>query len=144
MDLAEFVAQSLTQVAEGVARSSRTVREAGGFVNPSMSGFISPGSYIGITESGHHVSLVEFDVAITVSKGKGTNAEAKLEVASFLGLKAGGRSGEDIQSTSRVKFAVPIALPVDTVTRQKFEEKQAQDKAKVDADAAAYRKSRRM
>jgi hypothetical protein len=144
MDLKQFVNETLTQIAQGVSEAQTSVRSVGGFVNPALRGVVNRESYFGSVETGQHVFLVEFDVAVTVAKGKGTNAGAKLEVASFLSLGAGGKSNEETQSTSRVKFKVPIALPVDPEAKRAMDQEIQQEKDEAAAAMARHSESDRI
>lgn len=126
MDVKEFVSATLTQIAEGVAEASSAVRSTGGVVNPTMLNNFKMGgdvACLGDTHSGALVFAVDFDVAVTVAAATGTNAGAKLEVAAFLSLGAGGKSSDSTQSTSRVRFRVPMALPLDPSTKAEIEER---------------------
>jgi len=140
MDLKQFVTETLVQIAQGVSEAQTAVRDVGGFANPALRGVAGRESYWGSLETGHHVFLVDFDVAITVAKGKGTNAGAKLEVTSIFSLGAGGKSSEETQSTSRVKFKVPMALPVDFETKRNMDQEIQQEKAEAKAIAAKLRR----
>jgi hypothetical protein len=118
VDLKDFVSATLTQIVTGVAEAQNAVRDAGGCVNPAIVAAINRESYIGSHGHGEHVYAVAFDVAVTVAESTGTNAGAKLQIASLLSLGAGGESRDASSSTSRVKFNVPLALPVDSASKE--------------------------
>lgn len=125
MDLKDFVKEALVQISTGVKDAQSAVRDLGGVVNPATYPSSSAGgAYFGNYEDGQHIFLVDFDVAVSVTENSGTNAEAKLKVASFLSLGAGGESSAQNETTNRLTFKVPLALPVD---------KQSQDKLKADS-----------
>lgn len=135
MDIKEFVAATLTQIVEGAAASADAISRVGGAVNPpTLNTFKSDGTCIGDTHTGALVFAVDFDIAVTVTATTETNAGARLQVASLLNLGAGGKSGDANQSTSRVKFRVPIALPLDAKMRESRDaeikqEQEARDRA---------------
>jgi hypothetical protein len=120
MELKEFVKETLTQIAAGVEESIASVRESGGYVNPAtrINSKNTDNSHFASMGHGRNVFLVDFDVNVTVVEETGTNAEAKLKVASLLSLGAGGESGNKSSATNRISFKVPLALPVDPVTAE--------------------------
>lgn len=124
MELSEFVKQSLTQIVSGVKACQEEIRSQGGYVNPAV--FASaPGNtsttHFGSVDDGHNVLLVDFDVAVTVTDTIEGAAGGKLSVASFFKVEAGGKGSTASEATSRIKFKVPLALPVDPITKQKLD-----------------------
>jgi 1-aminocyclopropane-1-carboxylate deaminase/D-cysteine desulfhydrase-like pyridoxal-dependent ACC family enzyme len=118
MELSDFVAQTLIELVRGVSRAQEEVSKLGGYVNPAAFVRASADSHFG-TMPGHHqqVFLADFDVAVTASESTGTNAGAKVQIASLVGLGAGGNSSETHQTVSHIKFRVPFALPVDAKSK---------------------------
>ncbi|MGE4544027.1 MAG: hypothetical protein AB7D06_07960 [Pedobacter sp.] len=121
MELSEFVNQSLTQIVKGVKASQDEIRNQGGFANPAV--FTSAhgqasATHFGAVENGQNVLLVDFDVAVTVTDATEGGAGGKLSVASLFKLEAGGKRNSINESTSRIKFKVPLALPVDIHTKR--------------------------
>lgn len=121
MDLKEFVKETLVQIAAGVRDSQDAVREIGGIVNPAtLTRTNGAGSYFSTVDDIHHVFFVDFDVAVSVTENTGTNASAKLNVATLLSLNAGGQSAASSAATNRLTFKVPLALPLDEPSRAKI------------------------
>jgi hypothetical protein len=121
MDLKEFVRETLVQITSGVRDAQDEVRSLGGIVNPAtLTRTDGAGSYFSTIDDIHHVFLVDFDVAVSVTENTGTNAGAKLNVATFLSLGAGGQSANSSAATNRLTFKVPLALPLDEPTRSKL------------------------
>ena len=121
MDLKEFVKETLVQITAGVRDAQTEVRKLGGIVNPAtLSRTETGGSYFASVDDMHHVFLVDFDVAVSVAENSGTNAQAKLNVATILSLGAGGQSGNSSAATNRLTFKVPLALPLDEPTQTKL------------------------
>ena len=121
MELSEFVSQSLTQIVKGVKTSQDEIRKQGGFANPAV--FTSAhgqasATHFGTIENGQNLLLVDFDVAVTVTDATEGGVGGKLSVASFFKFEAGGKANSINESTSRIKFKVPLALPVDIQTKQ--------------------------
>lgn len=121
MDLKEFVKETLIQITAGVRDAQEEVRTLGGIVNPAtLSRTDGGGAYFSTIDDIHHVFLVDFDVAVSVNENTGTNAGAKLNVATFLTLGAGGESANSSAATNRLTFKVPLALPLDKPTQAKL------------------------
>ncbi len=116
MDLRQFVSSTITQVMEGITDAQPRARELGGYVNPSLEGVDSSDrteTRIGWTCSGQRVFAVTFDVAVTAGSATGGEGGGKLEVASVFSFGAKASTSDNQESVSRVKFVVPIALPLD-------------------------------
>ena len=115
MDLHEFVRESLTQIVQGVSAASEAVRTAGGMINPSLekSVVLDKAQLIGQLHTGQAVFLVEFDVAVTAASATAGGAAAGLQVVSFFEAKVGGKTQSTTESVSRIRFPVPLALPMD-------------------------------
>lgn len=125
MELGEFVQQSLTQIVSGVKASQDDVRSQGGYINPAI--FASSPGNVGITHfgsvgNGQNVLLVDFDVAVTVTDTIEGGVGGKLSVAAFFKVEAGGKGSTASEATSRIRFKVPLALPVDLVSKQKLDD----------------------
>ncbi len=128
MELKDFVRESLKQIVEGVSEAQDPVRRHGGYVNPTALPKGTSESHFGeFLPSGQQVFLVEFDVAVTINEQTGTHAEAKVQIASFLSLGAGGNSGDALQLTQRIKFKVPLALPLDAAAKRQTAELRSQE-----------------
>lgn len=136
MDLGEFVKETLVQIAQGVAAAQGAARDAGGVVSPAMAAQRPSDTYFGTIVGNLPVFLIEFDVAVTATKGKGTNAEARVEIAPILKLGAGGRSSQAEEHTSRVKFRVPIALPIDATSLEERDKAVREARARAKAQIA--------
>lgn len=126
MELKDFVKETLVQITQGVHESIVQVRESGGYTNPAVrtNTKSSDSSHFANLGFGRNVFLVDFDVAVSVEEGTGTNAGAKLNVASLLTLGAGGESANKSTATNRISFKVPIALPVDPVTEEELKKRE--------------------
>lgn len=132
MDLKEFVRETLVQIATGVKDAQGDVRALGGIVNPATQNPSKSGnSYFSSIDDLHHVFLVDFDVAVTVAESAGTNAQAKLNVATILSLGIGGQSANSSAATSRLNFKVPLALPLDEPSHTKLSREIAADRERV-------------
>lgn len=106
MTLREFVADTLTQIVAGVGDARGKNRQVAPTVVQSSqgSGYVMMRS--GATNPG--AFLVEFDVAVTISKKTNVEVESGAKV---LVLEAGGSraSSAEHSTVSRIKFEVPVA-----------------------------------
>ena len=107
MDLKTFIAESLTQIAEGIKEAQKS--DSGAIFSPRI-GYTDGGKPL---LSGNLVpttpQMVEFDVAVTVTKadsGKG----GKIGV-SFLNIGGEATSSSENSSTSRIRFEIPVIWP---------------------------------
>lgn len=115
MKLGDFVRETIVEIVRGVSEADAQVKSLAGIVNPPPRG--SQGlSHIGSDPSSpeggvRRLETVTFDVAVTVSSETGTRGGIAV-VAGFLGAASEGRSSKGLENVSRVKFGVPVALPV--------------------------------
>jgi hypothetical protein len=111
MNLSEFVAATLKQIAEGVQAAQGAVNAAGGTVNPPSSTptFDSGDIQLAIS-SGQRLTSVSFDVALTVVEE--SDSKAGIGIATgIVGLGGSKVSKASETSVSRVQFNVPVLLP---------------------------------
>lgn len=110
MELREFVAETLTQIVEGVRSAQNRTAATGARVNPPVD---SSHGRVGAFDrnTGTFVHEIEFDVAVSTVEGTGT----KGGVGVFVGPVALGSQGQSEASqtqSNRIKFVVPLLLPV--------------------------------
>jgi hypothetical protein len=113
MDLKTFIANTLTQIVEGVKEASDLIGKgdsADGCINPQGANSINN-------------QIVSFDVALTVeetqgsTQGNASETGGKIRIAQIFGFhhKRGSTTAEEIhglsQSVCRIKIDVPIRLP---------------------------------
>jgi hypothetical protein len=112
MDLKEFIAETLVQIADGIEQAQGTLKEnkSGAIINTNMtetdSGRLVTGGRCKAVE------MVEFDVAILANEGTATKAGIGLTVASIIKLNASGESKQSTGTESRIKFKVPMSYPM--------------------------------
>ena len=130
MELEEFVKAALLQITAAVRDAQDTIRSAGGFVNPSVSAVASgsaDSTHFATLRSGQNVFLVDFDVAVTATDGIEGGGSGKLSVASVFSLQGGAKTATTSESTSRIKFKVPLALPVDATSKADFDRRRREE-----------------
>ena len=113
MRLEEFVSESLAEIVRGVHIAQNNPDLAKARINP-------PGLTIGqkVAESSmydYHTGLVaqmiEFDLAVTAERGKETKGGIGVFMGSF-GVGSQGQSDTKDTSISRIRFKVPMILPL--------------------------------
>jgi hypothetical protein len=108
VELHEFITMTLDQIQLGVQAAIASVRTRAG------SGAINPvwGSANDIGPE--HLQKVEFNVAVTVIETLSGSLEGGIKVAG-LGLSGKGSGESESTYISRIKFTVPVVLPVEIV-----------------------------
>lgn len=109
MNLEEFVSNTLTQIVRGVKSAQGEANVAGGIVCPSVTR--TRHSTKEITHFAR-VQEIEFDVAGTVIEGSTVGGGAGIRVWPA-GAAARGEMHGSQEQVSRVRFSVPVMLPMD-------------------------------
>jgi hypothetical protein len=102
MDLDAFITETLRQIVKGVREAQSHDDCKGALINP-----------IGPPGHGTQVETkqIDFDVALIVSEGNEKQAKGSIGVA-FLGVGGQSSSTTGSSSVSRIKFSVPMILPI--------------------------------
>lgn len=116
MKLEEFISETLKAVIKGVKDSQEFATNNNARINPEIDNKMSfeksksPVVFFHNRDSAIELTVIEFDVAITVSNQQEAEGGAGISVLSF---KAGASINEkEIKETvSRIKFNVSVALP---------------------------------
>jgi len=118
MDLKEFITQTLSQIAEGIADADESVSKFGGAVNPrdviaNKTGEGPYGYYAEDSKGSYRrgVESIDFDVVVSVEEGKETKGGIGIHVGA-IGLGSAGKSDHSNSSESRIKFRVPMLFPI--------------------------------
>jgi len=120
MELKQFVAQTLTQITEGVIEAQKNLHPTGARVNPRMRQLLPQGekNYASIgwaqSEGGNPVLMVSFDVAVTASEETKTKGGIGV-VTGVLSLGSSGATDKGNTAASRIAFQVPLLLPAHPV-----------------------------
>jgi hypothetical protein len=107
MKLSEFVSETIKELIDGVNAARKYAEDKDALVNP-LSAYGSGNPY---SAKNGRATFVEFDVVVTTTdtdKGKGG-------VGIFVGAFGVGVQGEEAtenSSVSRVKFTIPVMLPL--------------------------------
>jgi hypothetical protein len=117
MNLRDFIRETLTEIADGVAEADEKVAARGGAVNPrnvvtNKSGEGPYGFCIEDRKAKYHpaVESIEFDVVVSAAEGKETKGGIGVHVGA-IGIGSAGKSDQASSSQSRIKFRIPMLLP---------------------------------
>ena len=115
MDLEDFVAQSLTQLARGIIKANELLKDTNAKVSPADICFLGTdqkayGQLADPNEVQPIVHLVEFDVALQVVDTGEKSGGINLGIAA-VGIAGKGKSEHTQSSDSRIRFGIPMVLP---------------------------------
>jgi hypothetical protein len=118
MNLQDFIKETLVQIARGIEGAAGELKGTKAIVNPrnvqtrtdvdsDVYGFLD-------TREKFYkaVQKIEFDVAVTASTGTATKGGIGIMVGA-IGLGSQGKSESQDSSISRIKFLVPMVLPME-------------------------------
>lgn len=112
MNLQDFISQALIEIAAGVkdaqARAPGVNQRPQHIYTQSKTG--GSNLILGLGKNNNPIHMVEFDVAVTSSEGTETKGGIAV-VSGLISLGSQGKSQENSQSVSRIKFKVPVSLP---------------------------------
>lgn len=111
MELKDFISETITQLIEGIVDAQSRVDSKGGRVCPYTANKLEHKYVVAKTTDKLPVVAVDFDVLVTASEGTGTKGKIGV-VAGMFTLGSQGESKHSNQSASRIKFMVPVALPI--------------------------------
>lgn len=125
MDVREFVANTILQIVQGVADTQDQAQALKASVNPAIQNQAKgeQAAILGYTAAAQAIYLVEFDIAVTVGNELGAEGGGRLQVASLVNIGGKAKSTDKSESTSRVRFSVPIALPIEAQTTEERAER---------------------
>lgn len=118
MELQEFISGTLIQIARGIEDAAVKLKDSKAIVNPRNVAVASEeksGVYGFVNAHKPYykaVQKIEFDVAVTASQEKETKGGIGIMV-SCITLGSQGRSEAVNSSVSRIKFCVPMVLPME-------------------------------
>ena len=138
MELKDFVRETLVQIVQGVSEAAGPISDLGGYVSPAHHP-TDGGHLIGRTSDSHNrpVHAVAFDVAVVAGSDSTMAAGGGLKVMGVR-LGADASSGEREQTSSRIQFMVPLALPIDPRSQNASDDQSARARANAGA-AIQYR-----
>ena len=112
MELKDFIAQTISQVMEGVKEAQKLAEKVGGAVNPKGQLYLTAESApFQDKETTRIGDFIHFDVAVEVTEGKTESGGAKLSIPTLGGF-GGELSGKmENRLINRVNFRLPVIYP---------------------------------
>jgi hypothetical protein len=87
MELKDFIAQTISQVMEGVKEAQKLAKKAGGAVNPKGQLYLTAESAPFLDKGTTRIGdFIHFDVAVEVTEGKAESGGAKLSIPTLGGF----------------------------------------------------------
>jgi len=121
MELKDFIKEAIKDVSEAISESNDELSEVGAIVNPKN---VHPANkneevygHLLKEDEGldyrRPVHLINFDVAVSSSTKKDGKEGIGVNV---VGIKLGkdGQTADEESMSSRLKFSIPVALPVES------------------------------
>ena len=106
MDLKEFIKETLISVCEAVKEAKE--------IKPGIAATPRGDSKIATSMAGNPMTMIEFDIAVTVSEATSSNASAKagISVMSMFKSDLDATQGNKAESSriSRIKMCIPVAF----------------------------------
>lgn len=141
-ELAEFVNETLSQIAIGVSAAQELFESLGGQVNPAGALEKLPGTAVISVPNNReaYVQTVDFDIAVARIATGTDKIGGGIKV---LSLSAGGDHENSIQQSnaSRIKFSLPVVLPAqpNLKTESERDQRTRDTKAALDRFAHSWR-----
>ena len=118
MNLQEFVAESIVQIAKGINDANDMLADSSAMVNPvnitanteSAQAYARTRVPYAENPNSRIVEKIDFDVAVIAESGEQKGAGAKLSIAS-IGIGANAKMENSNKSESRIQFSIPIVYP---------------------------------
>lgn len=122
MELKDFVRDSIVGVLAGLNEASEAAGEHGAIVNPNLYS-APPGAqtYRVLVDEKEKMAVLqemEFDIAVTVTNKEGDKATIGV-VTAIVGGAMSKMSDVAHQTTSRLKFKVPVGFPIGSGVQRK-------------------------
>jgi hypothetical protein len=111
MELKNFVSETIKHVIDGVINAQEYATAKGARVNPRLAYMPKQATQMWELKTEQPVQFIEFDIAVTASEGTKTQGGVSVLVGVF-GLASKGQSEESNQKLNRIKFSIPVGLPV--------------------------------
>ncbi|WP_100641530.1 hypothetical protein [Marinobacter salexigens] len=114
MNLEDFIAQSLSQIAKGIDKANEELSDSLAVVSPRGVKDVHRESRYGSLKVGEGTWLkvheINFDVAVTAAEGSEARGGLGITVGAVT-LGASGKENYTNTSVSRIQFSVPMVLP---------------------------------
>ena len=120
MELQDFIQNSLVQIARGIEKAAIELKDSKAIVNPRRvdTRTVKDDHIYGYINTDPRkrffkvVQKIDFDVAVTAEKSKETKGGMGISVGSIT-VGTQGRSENTGSTVSRIRFSVPMLLPME-------------------------------
>ena len=111
IELRDFISETIKQVIDGVVTAQEYATSKGAVVNPKLN-FHNQNQdlFLDITTN-QPTRLISFDVALTAAEGSKTQGGIAV-FTGVLGLGSKGQSEKTNETVNRIRFSVPVSLPI--------------------------------
>lgn len=110
MDLADFITDTLTAIMNGIVQAQGQLGGTDAVICPDSTGGANDLYFHGQASGPRRLEPVEFDVSIVVESGTEAGGKGAVRVAG-LQLGGGAHRAQRSETTHRLKFSIPVALP---------------------------------
>lgn len=111
MELKDFISETLSQLLEGIIEAQNKSAQIGGRIVPYIRPSERQNEITVKTRDHMPIIFVDFDVSIVAGEDKGSKATIGV-VAGLFGGGVQGHSSENLQTANKIKFKIPVALPL--------------------------------
>jgi hypothetical protein len=113
MQLKDFISETFKEIVDGVIAAQAYAGPKGARVSPAGSNCRTDQGALVFWDgaTGEVLTVIEFDVAVTTTENSGTKGGIGVFVGP-VGIGSQGQSSAGNSSISRIKFSVPIHLPM--------------------------------
>ena len=109
MDLKTFIAESLTQIAEGIKEAQKS--DSGAIFSPLLKFNKDGQPEIAYNMKDLQPQMVAFDVAVTVTESSEKKGGLSVAMASLFGFGGEVDSSSENAAISRIRFEIPVVWP---------------------------------
>jgi hypothetical protein len=117
-----FIKQVLEDIVIAVAESQDSVRNYGGIINPTGLNLVKNSPHLTLYNNEGNVStFIDFDIAVYAEGAEKSDGKLNVGILKIGASMEGGSTSKDTL-THRVKFKIPVLLPVQQEERNRREE----------------------
>ena len=113
MKLDQYVEETIKQVISGIGAAKEYGDKNNAQVNPASATFRSENStIIYCAATGVPIQQIEFDIVVSVTDGNSTTESPEITVGAVSSSQGSQTSETTNSSTNRIKFSIPVLLPM--------------------------------
>ena len=119
MELKEFITGTITSICDAIIEMKDKYVDGEVIINPEKIEIGKDGNKLLRSDGWHYIQDIDFDISILAENTNGIEGSTGLKVFGFVSFGGTVENANLNQSTSRVKFKIPIAFPT-TETPEKY------------------------